>query len=81
MKTIDYINLVNDLNEDLDIECYENGICYRYSTNGYVDIIYIGDYELYNSEIHSELDIEECGDFKSFILMRIKEYKKLINSL
>lgn len=46
-------NVIDNLNEKIiDNKFFENlGMSFNFSTNGYVDIIYFGDIELYNSEM------------------------------
>lgn len=61
-----FIELINKLNENLYIGCYNKGLSYNYFTNGFVDIISFGDYQLYNSEFDSSSSVEECRGFGKF---------------
>lgn len=74
----DIIDVIEDLNQDLPEELYEDGIIYDYSTTGYVDIVNFANNIIYHSEINGEEEIEDAGGFKEFL---IQERNKFIDKL
>lgn len=78
MKSEDTIQVVEDLNNDLLTEIYEQGIFYNYQTTGYIEVVEFANNIIYHSEIDSEEDIENAGGFKEFLIQKRDE---LINML
>ena len=77
MKQIEYLRLVDELNEELPQDFKDKEIAfYEYSTNGYVDLITFADFSMYCPEHHSiAADAEEAGEdvyqaVKKFIIQQ-----------
>jgi len=70
MRSENIIKVIEDLNQDLPEELYENGIIYDYTTNGFVEIIRFADYEICHSDMNTEEEIEEVGGLKQFLVQQ-----------
>lgn len=78
---MEYLDIINELNEELYKRFEETEYDFNYSTNGNVDIIAFGNLQLWNSEMDDRDWIEEKNDYeplKPFIkLLFNKEIDKL----
>ena len=61
---MDYLKLINELNEELYERVGETEFDFNYSTNGYVDIINMGNIMLWNSENDEREYIEDKNDYE-----------------
>lgn len=74
MESERIVKIVNDLNNNLSEEMYDNELGYDYLTNGFIDLIKFCDWTVYNSEDNSEDDIEEAGGLREFIMQEKNKY-------
>lgn len=73
MNQIDILGVVEDLEAELyeiDSDLCENGMGYKYITNGYFDVVMFCEHCLYCSETDSEEDIEDAGGFKEYLIQQ-----------
>ena len=79
-----YLDLVNELNDEIEEIDEEIEYYFYYSTNGYVDVIGFGQVMLWNSEIDERKWIEEENDYeplKPHIKMLFNEYVHKLTNL
>lgn len=84
MNTQDYIDVMNDLNEQLESNKYfeDLGIYFSYSTTGFSDAILFGEHILYCSENDSlskySYEIDDYVDIslKDFLIEQFNIFKK-----
>lgn len=82
MKAINYINVVEKLNDELYSACneelYNQGICFEYSTSGYADIISFLGTTVWCSEFDDSVETEEEVEhiIKEKVLVIIKNLCK-----
>ena len=78
---MEYLDIVNELNNELYEKFGETEYDFNYSTNGYVNIISFGNLQLWSSEMDDRKWIEEKNNYeplKPFIkLLFNKEIEKL----
>ena len=81
VSTIDYVKLINELNEELYEKFGQTEYTFNYTTDGEVDMIAFGNIQLWNSEMDDREWIKEKDDYeplKPFIkLLFNKELDKL----
>jgi len=79
---MNYLEIINDLNQELYEKVGEIGRDFSYSTNGYVDIVNFGEIMIWNSEMDEREWIEDKNDYeplKPFLKrMLLQEIDKLI---
>lgn len=63
---VDYIEICRELNAELYERFKEVEFGFEYQTNGFVDIISFGGFELWNSEMDDREWIDEWNDYESF---------------
>ncbi len=79
MEHEEMIEVVEELNETIPFELWDNGIEYDYSTNGDVQIIRFCSFVVYCSEEHLEDEIEEAGGLKEFVIQEKNRYINMIS--
>jgi hypothetical protein len=81
MNQTDIIEVVEGLEAelyDIDSDLIQNGMGYKYITNGYCDAVTFCEHCIYCSEYDSEEDIEAAGGFKEYL---IKQRDRFIDML
>jgi len=83
---VDYLEIINELNEEL-CEKVNNEIerlssrDFNYSTNGYIDIINFGEIMIWNSEMDEREWIEDKNDYEPFKPFIKRMYNEEIEKL
>jgi len=81
---MDYLKLVEELNQDIYDKHGETEEQFFFTTNGFVDIIGFGDITLWHSENDDRKWIEKKNDYepiKPFIKRELKKYGKKLTVL
>ena len=61
---MNYLEIINELNQELYEKVGEIGRDFSYSTNGYVDFVNFGEIMIWNSEMDEREWIEENNDYE-----------------
>lgn len=61
---MNYLEIINELNQELYEKVSEIGRDFSYSTNGYVDFVNFGEIMIWNSEMDEREWIEENNDYE-----------------
>ncbi len=84
----EYLQIINELNQELYEKLGEIGGEFSYSTNGYVHIIKFGEIMIWNSEMDEREWIEEKNDYepmkpflKRILAQEVYELKKIVDNL
>ena len=83
-EQLGFIEVANDLNQEMYEKHGEIENKFYYSTDGYVDIFGFGDIMLWNSEMDDREFIEDKNDyedFKPFITKVFNDYVKKMHGL
>ena len=63
---MNYVEIINELNQELYENAGEVGRDFSYSTNGYVDIVNFGEIMIWNSEMDERGWNEDRDDYEPF---------------
>lgn len=74
MNPQDFIDVVNELNEELPEEVYSEGIYYEYCTDGFTDIIKFANFKIFHSDFDTEERIEDVGGVKEYLVRKRNEF-------
>ncbi len=80
---MEYLDTVNELNEELYEKIGESGEFFTYSYNGYANIIGFGDIQLWHSEIDDREFNEDKNEYeplKPYIKRKFNEYIDKLNT-
>ncbi len=85
---MNYLEIINELNQELYEKVGEIGRDFSYSTNGYVDIVNFGEIMIWNSEMDEREWIEEKNDYepmkpflKRILAQEVYELEKIVDNL
>lgn len=78
---MNYLKIINELNQELYEKVGEIGRDFNYSTNGYVDIVYFGEIMIWNSEIDGREWVEDKNDYEPLKPFIKRMYNKEIKNL
>lgn len=74
MKTQDFIDAIEELNEELPEEVYAEGIYYEYCTDGFTDMVNFANYNIFHSDFDMEEGIETVGGIKEYLVFKRNEF-------
>jgi len=80
-KNMNYLEIINELNQELYEKVGEIGRDFSYSTNGYVDIVNFGEIMIWNSEMDEREWIEDKNDYEPFKPFIKRMYNQEIEKL
>jgi hypothetical protein len=78
---MNYLEIINELNQELYEKVGEIGRDFSYSTNGYVDIVNFGEIMIWNSEMDEREWIEDKNDYEPFKPFIKRMYNQEIEKL
>ena len=78
---MNYLEIINELNEEMYKEVGETDRVFYYSINGYVDVISFGEIDIWNSEMDDRVWIEEKNDYEPFMPFIKRTYNKEMDRL
>jgi len=80
-EIIDFVEIVNELNQEIYEKHGDIEDCFYYSSDGYCDVFGFGDKMLWNSENDDREFNEELNDYEPFKPFIIKEFNSWIDNL
>lgn len=78
---MDYLEIINELNQELYEKVGEIGRYFSYSTNGYMDIINFGEIMIWNSEMSERKWDEKKREYEPFKPFIKRMYNQEIEKL
>ena len=78
---MNYLEIINDLNEELYNKVGETGRNFSFSTNGYENIISFGEVMIWSSEMDEREWIHENNDYEPFKPFIKRMYNQEIQKL
>jgi hypothetical protein len=78
MKPQDFIDAVDELNQELPEEVYAEGIYYEYSTDGFIDMVDFAHFNIFCSGFDTEMRVEDVSEIKEYLIRKRNEF---INTL
>lgn len=78
MEHIEFIQLVEQFNQEINVDEFEAGYCFSYTTNYYTSIITFGNIVLFNSEVDEANSLIELTQV---IKQRLNEHYQVIKNL
>ncbi len=81
MKTQDFIDAIEELNEELPEEVYAEGIYYEYCTDGFTDMVNFANYNIFHSDFDMEEGIETFGGIKEYLVFKRNEFIDMLTKV
>jgi len=78
MKAQDFIDAVNELNEDLPEEVYAEAIYYDYITDGFTDMVDFAHFNIFHSDFDTEERVEDVGSIKEYLIHKRNEFINML---
>jgi len=79
MKPQDFIDAVNELNEELPKEVYAEAIYYDYITDGFTNMVDFALFNIFHSDFDTEERVEDVGSLKEYLIYKTNNYINMLN--
>jgi hypothetical protein len=74
MKPQDFIDAVNELNEEIPEEVYAEAIYYDYITDGFTNMVEFAHFNIFHSDFDTDERVKDVGTLKEYLIMKRNEY-------
>lgn len=78
MKPQDFIDAIDELNQELPEEVYAEGIYYEYLTDGFANMVNFANYNIFHSDFDVEVRVEDIGSIKEYLGYKTKEFINIL---
>lgn len=79
MKPQDFIDAVEELNQEIPEDIYAEGIYYEYSTDGFIDIVNFSHFNIFCSDFDTEERVEDLGGIKEYLLYKRNNFIDMLD--
>ena len=74
MKQQDFIDVVEELNQELPEDIFGEGIYYEYCTDGFENSVDFAGYNIFHSTFDTEDRVEAVGGIKDYLIRKRNEF-------
>lgn len=79
MNPQDFINAVDELNQELPEDIFTEGIYYEYCTDGFTDIVNFAHFNIFCSDFDTEDRVEDVGGVKEYLVRKRNEFIDMLD--